>query len=181
MEVLIASHNPVKIRAVKSAFSLHFPGTKINFMAHGAESGVSGQPRSDEETRRGARNRAADTRSHYPLADFWVGLEGGIEPRDGRLMAFAWMVVMANNGQIGEARTVTLPLPPAVMTLVDQGLELGEANDQVFSTSNSKQHGGAYGLLTNDLYTRESVYTEALVMALVPFVNDLYPPQAGSD
>jgi non-canonical (house-cleaning) NTP pyrophosphatase len=53
-------------------------------------------------------------------------------------------------------------------------MELGEANDQVFSTVNSKHQGGAFGLLTHGLYTRESVYTEALVMALVPLVNTLY-------
>jgi len=72
-------------------------------------------------------------------------------------------------------RTVTLPLPPAVKALVDQGLELGDANDRVFSTVNSKQQGGAFGLLTNGIYTREGVYTQALVIALVPFVNELYP------
>jgi non-canonical (house-cleaning) NTP pyrophosphatase len=29
-------------------------------------------------------------------------------------------------------------------------------------------------LLTNGIYTREGVYTEALVIALLPFVNALY-------
>jgi non-canonical (house-cleaning) NTP pyrophosphatase len=53
-------------------------------------------------------------------------------------------------------------------------MELGDANDKVFSTVNSKHQGGAFGLLTNGLYTREGVYTEALVIALVPFVNRLY-------
>ena len=89
-------------------------------------------------------------------------------------MAFAWMAVLGPDGRIGEARTVTLPLPPAVKVLVEQGLELGDANDQVFSTVNSKHQGGAFGLLTNGLYTREGVYTEALVIALVPFVNSLF-------
>ena len=109
-----------------------------------------------------------------PDADFWVGLEGGIETIDDQLMAFAWMAVLGPDQRIGEARTVTLPLPPAVKTLVDQGLELGDANDKVFSTVNSKHQGGAFGLLTNGIYTREGVYTEALVIALVPFVNGLY-------
>ena len=62
----------------------------------------------------------------------------------------------------------------AIKELIDAGMELGEANDQVFSTVNSKHQGGAFGLLTHGLYTRESVYTEALVMALVPLVNTLY-------
>jgi non-canonical (house-cleaning) NTP pyrophosphatase len=54
-------------------------------------------------------------------------------------------------------------------------LELGDANDRVFSTVNSKHQGGAFGLLTDGLYTRESVYTQALVIALIPFNNMLYP------
>jgi non-canonical (house-cleaning) NTP pyrophosphatase len=62
-----------------------------------------------------------------------------------------------------------------VQELMDQGLELGDANDRVFATVNSKHQGGAFGLLTAGLYTREGVYTEALVTALVPFINELYP------
>ena len=174
MKVVIASHNPAKIRAVNEAFALQFPGETIKYTPASVDSGVSDQPLSDEETRHGARNRAKNAHELQPDADFWVGLEGGIETIDGQLMAFAWMVVQGPDQRIGEARTVTLPLPPAVKMLVDQGLELGDANDQVFSTVNSKHQGGACGLLTKGIYTREGVYTEALVIALVPFVNGLY-------
>ena len=174
MKVVVASHNPAKIRASKEAFALQFPKEIIEIIPLSVESGVRDQPLSDKETRHGARNRAHNARQLQPEADFWVGLEGGKETIDGQLMAFAWMAVLGAGRQIGEARTVTLPLPPAGKALVDQGLELGDANDQVFSTVNSKQQGGAFGLLTNGLYTREGVYTEALVIALVPFVNALY-------
>ena len=174
MKVVIASRNPAKIRAVKQAFSLQFPEEVIELIPVSVESGVSDQPLSDEETRHGARNRAQNAHERQASADYWVGLEGGIETIDEQLMAFAWMAVLGPGSQIGEARTVTLPLPPAVKALVDSGFELGDANDQVFSTFNSKQQGGAFGLLTNGIYTREGVYTEALVIALVPFVNTLY-------
>ena len=90
-------------------------------------------------------------------------------------MAFAWMAVKGPKGDIGEARSTTLPLPPAVKELVDAGLELGEANDRVFATANSKQGGGAYGLLTDGRYTREGIYAQTLIIALTPFVNRLYP------
>jgi inosine/xanthosine triphosphatase len=174
VQVVIASHNPAKIRAVRDAFALQFPDQDIDFTPADVESGVSDQPFSDEETRHGARNRAVNARSLHPGADYWIGLEGGLEALDGQLMAFAWMVVMGTGGKTGETRTVTLPLPDAVKKLVDEGLELGDANDRVFSTVNSKHEGGAFGLLTEGLYTREGVYTEALVMALLPFVNELY-------
>jgi len=174
MKVVIASRNPAKLRAVREAFSLQFPGESIEYFPASVDSGVSDQPRSDDETRVGARTRARNASQLMPDADFWVGLEGGIDQVDDYLVAFAWMAVQGTTGRIGEARTVTLPLPPAVKALVDDGMELGEANDTVFATVNSKHRGGAFGLLTSGIYTRESVYTEALVIALVPFVNDLY-------
>ena len=89
-------------------------------------------------------------------------------------MAFAWMVVRGKDGSTSEARSVTLPLPPAVRELVESGLELGDANDRVFATVNSKQGGGAYGLLTGGRYTRESVYEQTLIIALTPYVNVLF-------
>ncbi|MDH5310908.1 MAG: inosine/xanthosine triphosphatase [Gammaproteobacteria bacterium] len=174
LKVVVASKNPAKLRAVQDAFALQFPARERELLAVDADSGVADQPASDEETRRGARNRARDARLAVPAADYWVGLEGGVEAIDGTLTAFAWMAVQDAAGRIGEARTVSLPLPPAVKAPVDQGLELGDANDRVFATVNSKQKGGAFGLLTNGLYTREGVYTEALVVALVPLVNPLY-------
>lgn len=174
MEVVIASHNPAKIQAVKAAYALQFPATEIQFLPVSVESGVSDQPLSDRETRQGANNRAAMAFELHPHADFCVGLEGGIEAIDERLITFAWMAIHGRDGKRGEARTVSLPLPPAIKELVDQGIELGDANDRVFSTINSKHQGGAFGLLTNGLYTREGVYTEALVIALVPFINELY-------
>lgn len=174
MQVIVASGNPVKRRAVAAAFSKVFPDRTPEIDSVNVASGVSDQPMSDDETRRGAINRARGAQRNSPGASFWVGLEGGVEVIDEQLTAFAWMAVLDDAGRLGEARTVTLPLPPAIKQLVEQGVELGEANDRVFSTVNSKQKGGAFGLLTNGIYTRESVYTEALVVALVPLVNELY-------
>ena len=89
-------------------------------------------------------------------------------------MAFAWMVIANRDGRVSETRSATLPLPPEVQRLVSAGLELGEANDRVFSTMNSKQGGGAFGLLTDGLMTREGIYAQTLILALIPFVHELW-------
>jgi inosine/xanthosine triphosphatase len=175
VKVIVASRNPVKIGAASEAFATVFPAAAIDVSGIDVESGVGDQPDSDAETREGARARALRASDAMPDADFWVGLEGGVEVLDGQLMAFAWMAVKGRKGEVSEARSATLPLPPAVKELVDAGMELGEANDRVFSTVNSKQGGGAYGLLTDGRYTRESIYAQTLVIALTPFVNRLYP------
>jgi inosine/xanthosine triphosphatase len=175
VKVVVASKNPVKIGAASEAFATVFPGASIDVSGVEVDSGVGDQPDSDAETREGARARALRASDATPDADFWVGLEGGVEILDGQLMAFAWMAVKGRKGDVSEARSATLPLPPAVKELVDRGMELGEANDRVFSTVNSKQGGGAYGLLTDGRYTRESIYAQTLIIALTPFVNRLYP------
>jgi inosine/xanthosine triphosphatase len=174
MKIIVASRNPAKIKAVEDAFARQFPDHELDIESLDIASGVGDQPIGDAETRRGARNRANRAGELRPDAEFCVGLEGGIETIDDQLMAYAWMVVRDVDGTIGEARTVTLPLPERVKRLVDDGMELGAANDRVFSTTNSKQKGGAFGLLTGGMYTREGVYSQALTLALVPFVNDLY-------
>ena len=175
MDIVVASRNPVKIDAVRQAFSIQFLSTTFNLIPIDVDSGVKHQPESDQETRQGARNRVEEARRARPDADYWVGLEGGVESIDDQLMAFAWMVVLGKNNKVGEARSVTLPLPPAVKKLIDNGVELGEANDQVFGTTNSKQQGGAFGLLTDGRYTREFIYSQTLIFALIPFVSELYP------
>ena len=174
MKIVVTSHNPVKIQAVRQAFKSQFPKHEFELIPLGVDSGVSDQPMSDKETRQGARNRVEDAKLKIPEADFWVGLEGGLDFFDGHLMAFAWMVIAGSENRISETRSATLPLPPQVQTLVSEGLELGEANDRVFSTLNSKQGGGAFGLLTDGLLTRESIYTQTLILALIPFVHELW-------
>lgn len=174
MKVVVASRNPVKINAVRGAFAMYFPANNIELIGVSANSGVSDQPLGDAETRRGARNRIADARSREPAADYWVGLEGGIETIDDTLLAFAWMAVCNTEGQLGMARSATLPLPRAIKRLVDDGMELGDANDRVFATVNSKQAGGAFGLLTEGRYTREGIYTQTVALALVPLLHPLF-------
>jgi inosine/xanthosine triphosphatase len=139
MQIVVASRNPVKLAATRHAFATQFPDATLEIIAVDVDSGAGDQPFSDEATRHGARTRARRAQAQAPDADFWVGLEGGIETVDDRLMAFAWMAVQGPASGASEARSTTLPLPPAVKALVDDGMELGEANDRVFATMNSKQ------------------------------------------
>jgi inosine/xanthosine triphosphatase len=174
LRIVVASHNPAKLTAAREAFGAAFPENELEIVAATAESGVADQPSSDAETRRGALNRARDARSRQPGADYWVGMEGGVETIGGQLFTFAWMTVLDAMGRHGAARSLTLPLPPAVRARVERGEELGDANDAVFGTRDSKRRGGAFGLLTDGRLTREGVYAQTLGIALLPLVHPLY-------
>lgn len=135
-------------------------------------SGVAAQPMSDAETLQGATGRAEAARSRDPGADYWVGVEGGCEPRFGELLTFAWIVVLAKGmAPTGRGRTGAFCLPVEVSDLVIQGVELGDADDRVFGRSNSKQSNGAVGLLTGDVMDRRAYYESAVILALIPFKN----------
>ncbi len=170
----MASKNPVKMDAVKEGLSV-FLNEAFELKGVSVESGVSDQPMSDVETLAGAVNRVRQAIDQYPGHDYYVGLEGGVEQTAYGLMAFAWMVI-SNGAKTGQARTASFFLPPEVAKLVHQGMELGHADDLVFSKSNSKQQNGAVGLLTNDAITRKSLYMPAVQMAFIPFLHpELYP------
>ncbi|MGV8049125.1 MAG: inosine/xanthosine triphosphatase [Anaerolineaceae bacterium] len=172
-KVVIASLNPVKLEAVRTGFVSMFPKELFEFEQINVLSGVADQPMSDAETLQGASNRAESAREQIPQADYWVGVEGGVDrqPDDGgKLITFAWVVVLSR-GLTGRARTGIFQLPALVANLVQNGVELGEADDLVFGTSNSKQQNGAVGLLTGDTLNRTSFYTQAVQLALIPLKN----------
>ncbi|MDP4039759.1 MAG: inosine/xanthosine triphosphatase [Candidatus Pacearchaeota archaeon] len=173
-KVIIASKNPVKIQAVKNGFEKMFPNQEFDFVGISVPSNVADQPFSNDETLLGAQNRADNSSNEVKDADFYVGIEGGIEHVETEMEAFAW-VVIKSAGKYGKARTGTFFLPKQVVELIKEGKELGEADDIVFKHNNSKQENGAVGILTGDVIDRTKYYTEAVILSLIPFKNvDLY-------
>ncbi|MCP3962843.1 MAG: non-canonical purine NTP phosphatase [bacterium] len=169
--LFVASRNPVKARAVELGFQRMFPGQAHELRAVSVDSDVSDQPASSSETLRGAANRAAAARAAAPDADFWIGIEGGIEDSDLGMAAFAWVVVMSSDRK-GQGKTATFFLPEEVADMVRGGMELGHADDVVFGRENSKQKDGAIGLLTDNVVDRAALYEQGVIMAFVPFKND---------
>lgn len=68
--VIVASTNPVKINAARRAFERLFPDDQFEVVGEEVKSGVSDQPMSDEETLRGATNRADAITTLHPEADY---------------------------------------------------------------------------------------------------------------
>jgi inosine/xanthosine triphosphatase len=168
--IVVASQNPVKIQAALNGFRHMFPDDQFSATGVSVTSGVSAQPMTSVETLQGAVSRVKAARDLVPEGDYWVGIEGGVEAQSGELEVFAWIVV-ASRESLGKSRTATFSLPLEVSRLVQQGIELGDADDTVFGRSNSKQQNGSVGLLTDDVITRLAYYEHAVILALVPFKN----------
>ena len=166
--IILASHNPVKTRATMAGFHRMFPDLDFDISWVSVPSGVREQPISDEETLRGAINRAQRARNLVRKGDFWVGIEGGVEQSEHGMLAFAWVVILSNNHE-GKGRTGAFYLPNQVAEIVRSGKELGDADDIVFGRVKSKQKQGAVGLLTEGVIDRTVFYEQAVILALVPF------------
>ena len=169
--IVVASTNPVKIQSVYDGFTRMFPGASLDVRGVSVHSGVSAQPMTDDETYTGALNRAKGAALAVPDADYWVGIEGGLEDKNGELHGVAWIVVIGPT-RIGKSRTATFVLPDEVAQLIRQGHELGHADDIVFNRSNSKHDNGSVGLLTADVLNRRLYYEHAVILALIPFKNE---------
>jgi non-canonical (house-cleaning) NTP pyrophosphatase len=89
--------------------------------------------------------------------------------------AVAWMCVRNNEGVTSYTHSSSFLLPPKVSKLIQEGIELGHATDQVFLTSNSKHKQGAIGVLTDNNIDRHAYYIPAMISALIPFAKpELY-------
>ncbi|ADR23437.1 non-canonical purine NTP phosphatase [Marivirga tractuosa] len=173
LKVIIASKNPVKIAATKAAFQRKFREQSFEYEGMSVPSDVSDQPMTHNETQEGAYNRANNAKIKYPNADYWVGIEGGIHDDEFGMQAFAWMVVLTKE-KLSQAQTAVFYLPEPIAKMVREGVELGEADDQYFGRSNSKQKDGAVGILTNGEIDRKAYYEHAMIMALIPFAENVH-------
>jgi inosine/xanthosine triphosphatase len=188
--VAVGSGNPAKVESVRLAMQDAFPDAELTMFPFAVASGVSDQPIGEEETRRGAGNRAVGARDAYAkehggaAPDFAVGLEGGCGPEGTSkspgghplLSCFAYMAICGATQAAGAepsfSRTASFTLPYKVTDLMQaEGLELGDADDKIFSRVNSKQGAGTVGILTNMIIDRAQYYRHALAFALVPFMD----------
>lgn len=175
MKVIVSSLNPVKIQATKNGFLAYFSRDEITIMPIFVPSGVSNQPKGNRETLRGAKNRVKHAKSIYPNADYWVGIEGGIEKKRNEVNAFAWVYILSKTGKEGKGKSGTYFLPKKLIELINKGHELGKASDIAFNLKNSKHKQGSIGILTKNVIDRTEYYKPAVIFALIPFINaDLY-------
>ena len=124
--VVAATTNPAKIKAIAMAFEDIFGAEAFRIEGVDVDSGVPNQPIGSNETRTGARHRVIGARQVRPEADFWVGVEAGIEDN----MTFAWMVI-ENMHQRGESRSASLMLPEIILQGINQGSELGDEMEKL--------------------------------------------------
>lgn len=170
----VGSTNPAKLEAVHRALARLAPGCTVEGIA--LRTGAPDQPIGDDETRAGARLRARAALAESG-ADIAFGLEGGVIFEGELPWLVSWVAAVTSDARTGEASGLRMPLPTSATARLRSGVELGTIIDDLFAVSDSKQHAGAIGLLTEGFVSRTDAFADLVAMACAPLLRpDLYPP-----
>ncbi|TAA69772.1 DUF84 family protein [Planococcus salinarum] len=162
LKLAVASTNPAKIKAVRDCceeLSIH-----MEIIAAETASGVSAQPFSIAETRRGAVNRALAALGHdFDLA---IGLEGGVYELEGTMYLCNWGALASSDGKIYTAGGAQIPLPEKIAQELRAGNELGPVMDWYANGTGIRHHQGAVGILTDGLMNRGDMFGHIVALLI---------------
>lgn len=155
MNIIIGSKNPTKIRACEAVF----PDDQVKGVA--VPSDVSPQPMTDEETKRGAVNRARHALEQEDV-DIGIGLEGGVMVISNRLYLSNWGALATKEGNIFTASGARIELPEEFLPDLKNGKELGDLMEEYAKKENVRSNEGAVGIFTNNLVDRSEMFTHVV-------------------
>ncbi|WP_404329574.1 DUF84 family protein [Mesobacillus maritimus] len=161
MLISIGSKNPAKIAAVEQAFQ----GYAFEIVPVDTESGVSEQPLTDEETIRGAINRAVSA-FDVSGADIGIGLEGGVQKTEHGLFLCNWGALRARGMEPIIAGGARILLPEEIAIQLLAGEELGPVMDKFAKKQNVRKKEGAVGIFTNGKIDRVEMFTHVVKLLL---------------
>ncbi len=180
MKVVIASKRAPKVNGVLRAFqkiSHHPEFNAVVFEPMEIESGVNATPLTVDELLTGARQRAeaayakgiVGMNSDEKLIA--VGVEGGISVFQGRAFLQSWACVF-DGSRMSFGSSGSIEIPAALSdSLIRDGADLGTIIDLFAEQQNVRSKQGTWGILTEDLVTREDSFELAALNALAPFFN----------
>ena len=169
MRIAVGSTNPTKVEAARRAAAKVWPEGEV--VAVAVPSGVAEQPMSDDETIRGAVNRARNALAAVEGASVGMGVEGGVQDTPHGLFVGGWAAVVDREGCLGIGAGGRVLLPESIARRIRAGEELGPVMDDFSGRRNVKHGEGAIGIFTNGLIERTAALEIALTYALARFIT----------
>jgi len=155
MNIVLGSLNKAKQKAVESCFP------NDNVITKNVDSGVSKQPLTDEETRKGAVHRAQIAQKLYPDA-IGIGLEGGVMFIDGEPYLCNWGALVTTEGTVFTAAGARFKLPNSFTIDLKSGRELSDIMESYVNKKQIRHHEGAIGIFTNGQILRNEMFEHVL-------------------
>jgi inosine/xanthosine triphosphatase len=184
IRIFVGSKRAPKLEAVRAALKafgpLLHPNSSFDVRGYDVATGVSHTPRSRTELMAGARGRCEALMRFEKEAEYFAGLEGGLDVihENGRRFVFleSWAFVCdpAGDGFYGRSGAILLPEALAAEVL-DCGVELSHAIEAYTGIQGVRDSQGAWGVLTKNLIDRQESFRIAVISAFAPFFNpDVY-------
>jgi inosine/xanthosine triphosphatase len=173
MKIHIGTKSPVKIQAIMELAPQYEILKDAIFESFKAESGVSDQPMSLEETIRGAKNRA---KAVFEDSDLSFGIESGLmavpETKTGYMNASICAIYDGKEYHLGLASGFEYP-KEVTRLAVEKGLEMSHAFKAAGLTNKDKigHAEGSIGLMTKGRLNSEEYYKQAVMTALIHLEN----------
>ena len=169
MKIFVGSLNPAKVNAVRETLSEYpaFAGCEV--LGFDAVSNVSDQPKTLEETMRGAINRAKHAATQGGIG---FGLESGLMQvpytETGHMDVCVCAIWNGEKHVTGISSAWECP-PEITRMMIDEGLDMQEAFYKSGRTNDPKIGSsiGAIGLLTEGRVDRKAYTKQAITMAMI--------------
>ncbi|GIN73057.1 NTPase [Bacillus sp. J14TS2] len=159
MKIAVGSRNKAKLTAVENVLQ----ATEIAFDIYpiDAPSEVSSMPFSDEETMKGAMNRAEYCVRQQDI-ELGIGLEGGVTETPAGLFLINWGALAVRDQETLVAGGARIKLPEEIAVRLRNGEELGPVMDDFCQRENIRHGEGAIGVFTNGMVTRDLMFTHIM-------------------
>lgn len=170
MRINVGSKNRVKVEATKDILKEYPHLAHAEIEAMDAPTGVADQPKSLEETMRGAMNRA---KGAWQNCDYSIGIESGLMrvplSRTGYMDVCVCAIYDGKEFYFGLSSAWEFPDKRILDWMLKDGLDMSQAINKAGLTNNPKvgSEEGAIGILTKGRMDRKEYTKQALRTALI--------------
>jgi len=174
LKIRIASHNPVKVEALQEIIQDYPHLREAEIIRTESRSEVSDQPRSLDETVRGAMNRA---RNAFQDCNYSFGIESGLmavpHTKTGHMDVCVCVIFDGREYHLGLSSAWEAPRQ-VVEYMLEEGLNMNDAAYKAGLTANLTVGSaeGLVGIVTKGRLTRKAYTKEAIRTALIHIEQD---------
>lgn len=137
IKIIVGTTSEQKIGYVKDVLSEL--GVQTEIIPVEVDSGISSQPMTSEETRKGSFNRAKIALEKIPNSDYGLGIEVGYEINsDNKYEIFCWSTIISIDGKIFSSKSNSFVLPKFHQDILKKGLYLGDFVREYFKTDSDQ-------------------------------------------
>ncbi|PID84510.1 hypothetical protein CSB09_00620 [Candidatus Gracilibacteria bacterium] len=176
IKIAIGTKSPPKLAAIEEAIQKcpYFDGFHPEITALTVGSGVSDMPTSIEENMLGAKNRAINAQREIE-ADFYIGMEGGTTflGEKSYIFGVVYLLDSKGNGHFGISNMLEVP-EFFHKKIYYEKQELGPVLQEVTGIQNVSKKTGAFGVWSDDIFTRKDQFISAFLSAVPAFFNTYY-------